>query len=68
SPDHGGIGNDAQPWITIDLLIAEGEADVKILSSDSNWFGVTYREDKPFVVEKLSGMIANGVYPRDLWD
>jgi len=52
----------------IDLLIAEGEADVKILSSDSSWFGVTYREDKPFVVEKLSGMIADGVYPSDLWD
>lgn len=52
----------------IDLLIAQDEADVKILSSDSSWFGVTYKEDKPFVVEKLSGMIRDGVYPEDLWN
>ena len=51
----------------IDLLIANKEADVKILSSDANWFGVTYQEDKPHVVAKLNEMIDSGFYPLHLW-
>jgi dTDP-glucose pyrophosphorylase len=51
----------------IDRLIETDEAEVKVLSSDSNWFGVTYKEDKPHVVAKLNEMIDNGLYPRDLW-
>jgi dTDP-glucose pyrophosphorylase len=51
----------------IDHLIASDEAEVKVLSSESNWFGVTYKEDKPHVVAKLEEMIAEGLYPKDLW-
>lgn len=51
----------------IDRLIATDEAEVKVLSSDSNWFGVTYKEDKPHVVAKLNEMIEKGLYPKDLW-
>jgi hypothetical protein len=31
--------------------------------SNERWFGVTYRDDKPFVVEGIKNMIAKGVYP-----
>jgi len=51
----------------IDLLISTDEAEVKILSSDANWFGVTYQEDKPHVVAKLNEMIESGFYPLHLW-
>ena len=51
----------------IDYLIASGEADVQILSSESTWFGVTYQEDKPHVVARLKEMTDRGFYPKDLW-
>ena len=51
----------------IDSLIASDEAEIKVLSSDSSWFGVTYKEDKPHVVAKLEEMIENGLYPKKLW-
>ncbi len=52
----------------IDYLMNNGKAVVKVLSSDSDWFGVTYQEDKPFVVEKLNKLIESGFYPEKLWD
>ena len=52
----------------IDYLIKEEQAIVKVLSSDSEWFGVTYQEDKPFVTEKLQELIDDGFYPNKLWD
>ncbi|MEZ4909116.1 MAG: sugar phosphate nucleotidyltransferase [Saprospiraceae bacterium] len=53
--------------VLIDLLIKNNEAEVRVLSSDSEWFGVTYKEDKPFVMEKLENLIESGVYPKKLW-
>lgn len=52
----------------IDYLIKENLADVKVLSSDSEWFGVTYQEDKPFVTQKLEELIDSGFYPDKLWE
>ena len=51
----------------LDTLIKSGQLSVKVLSSDSNWFGVTYQDDKPIVIEKLNKLIADGVYPEKLW-
>lgn len=51
----------------IDLLIRTDQSKVKVLSSDSEWFGVTYQEDKPFVIEKLQKLIDEGFYPKHLW-
>ena len=48
-------------------LIACGEIGVKVLPTSSNWFGVTYREDKPRVVKALAGLVNTGVYPQKLW-
>ncbi len=51
----------------VDLMIHNGEIKVKRISTDSNWFGVTYQEDKPVVVEKIAKLIESGVYPAQLW-
>ena len=51
----------------IDNLISSGELKVKVLPSDANWFGVTYKEDKPLVMDQLNKLIADGVYPANLW-
>ena len=50
------------PYI-VDKLITRGEASVKVLDCDAKWFGVTYKEDRPFTVEKINALIAAGVYP-----
>jgi NDP-sugar pyrophosphorylase family protein len=47
--------------------LAEEQFKVKMLSSSDRWFGVTYREDKPAVVEALAKMKEEGLYPFDLW-
>ena len=50
------------PYI-VDKLIARGQASVKVLDCDAKWFGVTYKEDRPFTVEKINALIKAGVYP-----
>ena len=50
------------PYI-VDKLIARGKASVKVLDCEAKWFGVTYKEDRPFTVEKINALIKAGVYP-----
>ena len=54
--------------LTLDMMIAEKKAKVKVLTSPSSWFGVTYKEDKPHVVKKINKLIKDGVYPENLWE
>ncbi len=54
------------PYIA-DILIRRGVARFKVIGCEAKWFGVTYKEDRPFVVEKIGKLIGNGVYPRNLW-
>jgi NDP-sugar pyrophosphorylase family protein len=51
----------------VDNLIKNKERQTKVLHSDSEWFGVTYREDKEFVTARLNDLLDEGVYPYDLW-
>ena len=51
----------------VDNLIKSGEAQVKVLKSADQWFGVTYKEDKPIVIQKINQLIKNGAYPANLW-
>lgn len=46
----------------IDQLLAEKRAEVTLLEMPDKWFGVTYKEDKPLVVEAIRGLIEAGVY------
>ena len=52
---------------TVGELVRAGQARVKVLHSRDSWFGVTYREDRPRVVESIRGLIAEGLYPEKLW-
>lgn len=52
---------------TVGELVKAGQARVKVLRSIDSWFGVTYREDRPRVVESIRRLIANGLYPERLW-
>lgn len=53
--------------MTIGQLINEGNANVTVLRTDSAWFGVTYKEDKPVVQANIQALIAKGEYPDNLW-
>ncbi|MHA1812208.1 MAG: nucleotidyltransferase, partial [Candidatus Thorarchaeota archaeon] len=48
-------------------LIMEERAHVRVLPTQEQWFGVTYREDRQRVQEQIRELIARGTYPRDLW-
>jgi len=50
-----------------DYFIKQGIAKIKVLRADSDWFGVTYREDREAAVKKLSLLTQAGVYPQALW-
>ncbi len=52
---------------TVGALINAGQARVKVLSTTASWFGVTYREDRPRVIESIRQLIARGDYPEKLW-
>ena len=54
------------PTIIGDLL-KEGRMKVEVRKSHDEWFGVTYKEDKPDVVAALQKLIADGVYPEKLF-
>jgi hypothetical protein len=47
----------------VDNLLKEDKATVKVLKSTDRWYGVTYRGDKPVVVEALTKMQDEGLYP-----
>ncbi|MDO5382506.1 MAG: nucleotidyltransferase [Eubacteriales bacterium] len=51
----------------VDSLIKDGEANVSVLETTDKWFGVTYKEDKPVVVESIRRLIEEGKYPESLY-
>lgn len=53
--------------LTVSELVESGTSTVKVLKTDSKWFGVTYSEDRPAVVEKIAQLHRDGVYPEKLF-
>ena len=51
--------------LVISDLVNENKADVKVLSNKDRWYGVTYKEDKPGVVEAFKRLKAEGKYPKN---
>ncbi|MEI8004682.1 MAG: sugar phosphate nucleotidyltransferase [Bacteroidota bacterium] len=51
----------------VNRLIQAGEAGVNVLSCDEQWFGMTYQEDRAFVVESIRALVRKGIYPQKLW-
>jgi choline kinase len=48
-------------------LITEKKARIKLLTSNAEWFGVTYKEDKEETIKRVSQLVKNGTYPNSLW-
>ena len=48
-------------------LINRGVSTCKVLDTTSKWFGVTYPEDRPGVVEKFADLMKSGAYPEKLY-
>ncbi len=53
--------------LVVNNLIQNKTAQVKVLDTPSKWFGVTYAEDRPMVVEKINQLIEKGEYPSKLF-
>jgi len=51
----------------VDEFIRTGRATVQVLNTPDHWFGITYREDKEFVVSQIRGLVNSGEYPHSLW-
>jgi choline kinase len=54
--------------IVADEFIKEELGTIKVISTSSQWFGVTYKEDAPAVQQSVNQLIADGVYPGSLWN
>lgn len=48
-------------------LVRNGKSKVRVLRSTDPWFGVTYKEDRPTVVENIRRLVEHGRYPVKLW-
>lgn len=53
--------------LVVDEMMTSGKVKVKIIESTDRWMGVTYREDKPVVIEKVQALIDAGAYPESLF-
>ncbi|MFO7936777.1 MAG: sugar phosphate nucleotidyltransferase [Kiritimatiellia bacterium] len=65
------IDNLKSEWyipFVVDKMIRQKRARVSVLPTESSWFGVTYREDKPDVMKAVGELVAGGVYPAQLWN
>jgi len=48
-------------------LIKSGREDVHVLRSASSWFGITYKDDRPFVMREIQKLVDSGTYPKQLF-
>ena len=51
----------------IDKMLKAGTATVEVLKTEDKWFGVTYKEDKQYVIDSFKQLIADGVYKEKLF-
>lgn len=52
----------------VNHLLETKKATVKVLETNSNWLGVTYKEDKAAVISKITELKKDSVYPESLWN
>ena len=50
-----------------DWFIKNNYLKMRVLPADSEWFGITYREDREAASRRLAALTAGGVYPESLW-
>lgn len=51
----------------VDELLKENKAKVMVLTSNEQWYGVTYKEDKPAIINAINDLVKNHVYEENLW-
>lgn len=54
--------------IVVQRMIDDRLARTKVLDINEKWFGVTYKEDRPKVLENINKLVEAGVYPSNLWE
>jgi hypothetical protein len=64
-----GNDNKAEFFIpfVVDELVESGQATVRVLKSHDQWFGITYRKDKPRAIARVNSLIKADIYPEKLW-
>lgn len=65
--ESGDIKSEFYIPMALGAMVAGGSATLDVLPTDGEWFGVTYREDKPLVTGALAKLHASGAYPTPLW-
>jgi NDP-sugar pyrophosphorylase family protein len=53
--------------LVVDKVVKRGDISVKVIPTDAQWFGVTYKEDAPEVKASVDALVAAGEYPTNLW-
>ena len=54
------------PNIVTEMIMGK-KMSVRIIPTNDNWFGVTYKDDKPMAVATINKYITEGIYPKNLW-
>ena len=67
SRDQPGKAEYLLPRLVNDL-VGEDRVRVRVLPTTEQWFGVTYREDRVGVQKAIRELVAQGLYPADLWN
>jgi hypothetical protein len=67
--DKNGNDSKAEFYIPsiVNNLIHEGKAKLRVLTTDAQWFGITYQEDRPRVIQSIGHLVEQGMYPAPLW-
>jgi UTP-glucose-1-phosphate uridylyltransferase len=53
---------------TADQFIKSGKGVIKVLPTNAQWFGVTYKEDAPVVTQNISNLVDQGAYKKSIWE
>lgn len=53
--------------IVADKYSKSGMGVIKVIPTQAQWFGVTYKEDAPGVQQSITNLVNSGEYPNDLW-
>ena len=48
-------------------IVRDRRARVRILPTKEKWYGITYPQDKPGVLQSVRGLVDAGLYPENLW-
>jgi len=67
--DHGNeLKSEFYIPTVVDSLISQGKTQCEVIETNATWFGVTFPEDKPYVVRSIEELIEKGEYPEKIAD